>query len=871
MLQDLPPDRETAPDSVKTATAESLGVPARIADRYEVIRLIGGGGMGRVFVAYDQSLRRNVAIKMLAPRFVGNPEFAEQLLREARAAAQLDHPHIATIHDVIDCDGAVCIVMELLRGEPLEKRIRRRALTGPQVLRYSRQIAAALKHAHAREIVHCDLTPANVFITEDDVAKVVDFGLARAIHRPPGATTDAIGASSELVARRPGTPGFMSPEQRLGLEVDQRSDIYSFGSVMRAMAVAVDPPAPRTGWRWPRAAGKSDAVRASVSMVLSPIIEKALEQDLTQRYQSAAEVDNALLAIPEGAVAKSDSWAQYAIAVGGLVAIVAVLLIGLQVYRPSTTVSARSFGIGVPLFASPANDPSLGYLAAGLSEMIANDLGASNAVLTTRSTHLVASGEDASALLKELGVGSLLLGSVERRDEGLTVGIQLYPAGSEAVGKTVSFTKSANDLAGISRALSLTVRTQLASAGYVISRAPKPGQGAAQSLLPRSMQTFEEYAQARWFLDRADIATNVDHALTLLERIVKNEPAFALGEAALGEATWRKWLSTKDRSWAEAAERHTLEALRLSSEQPEVRYSVALIYQGTGRRAEAIGELERVAQARPLNDDVQRLLGRLYSEAGRLDDGLKALQRAVTLRPGYWNNHATLGNVAFRAGRYDVAVAAFQRFCELRPDSASAYQRLGTAYHAAGNVPAALESYGRALQISPNANAYSNVGTIHYDERRYKQAIEAYQKAIDMEPRNASFRRNLGDALRRDGQPKLARDAYNRAIELSTEMLRVNPRDASTVSLKAISMARTGRFGLAGSLSNDALALSPRDGDVLFERATILLLTGNTQAAIGTLRRAVEAGYSVKRLAADPDLASLATVPDFRQLLELQR
>ncbi len=862
MLPDVTSKLATVSDVTATAATASVSLPESIADRYDIIRFIGGGGMGRVFVAYDRSLKRNVAIKVLAPDLALNPAYSRQLLREARAAAQLDHAHIAAVHDVVDSDGAVCIVMEMLRGETLGSKLRRRPLTIQQLVRYARQVAAALRHAHARGIVHCDLTPANIFITEEDEVKVVDFGLARVTAGATRDVGDEVGASAALIARRPGTPGYMSPEQKAGLALDRRTDIYSYGVVLREMLRYLEAPAPRP---WP-STGAPNPVP-----VLLPIVDRASAPDANARYQSVEEIDAALAAVPTEAPKTEAHGARRYLPLAALLGAVVALLFGLRDRDVSAGADPGATVVGVPPFVSASADPSMAYLAAGLTEMLTMELMASNAVVTARSPAVVANQKDAAVVAGELGAGVLLLGRVERQGSGLVTTLRVYRAATNGFGGDVSFTRAGDDLAGIRRALAATARAELVAAGI---RVREPGQrqtDATEKLLPKSMTRFEEFAQARWYLDRADVATNVDYAMSILTRLVEEEPTFAMAHAALGEAAWKKWLATRDRSWSEAAQRHALEALRLSPQQPEVRYAVALIYQGTGRPKEALAELEAVSTVRPFSDEVPRLMGRLYADMGRVDEGMAALKRAIDLRPGYWNNHASLGNVAFRAGRYDDATAAFRRFTELRPDSASAHQRLGTAYHAAGDVAAALASYERALAIAPNANAYSNVGTLHYDERRYKEAIAAYQRAVALAPRDPSLHRNLGDALRREGQVRAARDAYLRAIALASDALRVNPKDVTAMNVRAISLARTGRLADADAASREALALQPAIGSVLFERGVILMLLGRKVEAVAAIERAVAAGYSGGRVASDPDLAPLADQPGFNDLVKRQR
>src|SRR5688572_15626790 len=164
----MPPDlfaRRTAPPDATTTLAPTMSARDTILDRYELLEPIGSGGMGRVFLARDLSLKRDVAVKVLAADLASQPHFAEHMLREARAVTQLQHPHIATIYDVVDDGGSICIVMEYLEGETLATRLRRGPLEYGEAIRRGCEIAGALEHAHSRGIAHCDLKPGNIFLT----------------------------------------------------------------------------------------------------------------------------------------------------------------------------------------------------------------------------------------------------------------------------------------------------------------------------------------------------------------------------------------------------------------------------------------------------------------------------------------------------------------------------------------------------------------------------------------------------------------------------------------------------------------------------------------------------------------------------------
>jgi Tol biopolymer transport system component len=233
---------------------------------YELLALIGAGGMGEVYRARDTRLDRTVAIKILQDRF------SERFEREARAVALLNHPHICTLHDV----GPNYLVLELLDGEPLDVRLKRGPLPLHQTLRCGAQIASALAAAHNAGIVHRDLKPGNIMLTKTG-AKVLDFGLAKM------ATEQTLTMANTVL----GTPAYMAPEQREGKEVDARADIYSLGLVLREMAT-----------------GKRDTATIQPPY-LARIIDTCLKEDLEDRWQSAADIQKQLEWIPpEGASSK---------------------------------------------------------------------------------------------------------------------------------------------------------------------------------------------------------------------------------------------------------------------------------------------------------------------------------------------------------------------------------------------------------------------------------------------------------------------------------------------------------------------------------------------------------------------------------------
>src|SRR5215831_12357543 len=279
---------------------------------YRVVAKLGQGGMGAVFRARDGLLHRDVAVKVLSSRTLAEKPAKELLLHEARSASALSHPNICMIHQVGETNGELFIVMELIEGQPLSAMIGKDGLPVESVLRYGVQIASALTHSHSRNVIHRDLKSANVMVTPEGLAKVLDFGLARRLRKevlPETARTlDSLGSASETTMESTGgltgTIPYMAPELLKGQQTDQRADIWALGVVLYEAAAGRLPflgqtvletsgailhelPAPLPAW---------------VPQSLWAVIQRCLCKDPQPRYQRASEVLAALEAVQSASV-----------------------------------------------------------------------------------------------------------------------------------------------------------------------------------------------------------------------------------------------------------------------------------------------------------------------------------------------------------------------------------------------------------------------------------------------------------------------------------------------------------------------------------------------------------------------------------------
>jgi serine/threonine protein kinase len=278
--------------------------PERLA-HFRILGRIGRGGMGIVYRAEDERLQRVVALKVLPPAFEEDRDRRARFLREARAAAAVSHPNIASVHEIGESDGRVFIAMELVEGRTLRAMLADGPLPIPGAIKIATQIARGLAKAHQAHIVHRDLKPDNVIVGEDLHTKILDFGLAKVTTSGPTETPSAL-ERLETATREGmllGTPQYMSPEQAKGRSLDATSDVFSFGIVLYEMVtgrrpfegpsiteviIAIDRDTPR----------RASEANPRVPPALERVIDRCLEKDATRRYPDGRALADELAALP---------------------------------------------------------------------------------------------------------------------------------------------------------------------------------------------------------------------------------------------------------------------------------------------------------------------------------------------------------------------------------------------------------------------------------------------------------------------------------------------------------------------------------------------------------------------------------------------
>jgi len=684
-------------------------LPGQILSHYKLIELIGEGGMGAVWRAKDQTLGREVAIKVLDAEAASNPERLAMFEREARAIAALNHPNIVTIFEIDTAQGFHFIVMELIRGGSLENIIQPGGLPLKKLLDVAIAVTEAIGAAHKQGITHRDLKPSNIMMSETVRVKVVDFGLAILSSPEPAVEGEA---ATTLTAHSDegfmtGTLPYMSPEQAQGLDVDARSDIFSAGVILYEMA---------TGRRPFEGANPSALIASILRDVPTPptrlnpqlplrlgrIIGSCLEKDPKLRWQSASELHRALEAV------RSD-------------------------LTEETHALDRS--VAVLPFRDMSPDRDQDYLCEGIAEEIMIALSKVRGLRVASrpaSFRFKSADADMVEIGDKLGVSTLLDGSVRKSGDRLRITVELIDAADGLRMWSDRYDRDINDVfavqdeiarrvvealqltlsAGESDALRRTSTRDINAFEYYLRGRKffymynKRGIAFARELFERATAIDHLYARAYagiadchsyQYLYAGRDPVNLDKAAAAAAKAVQLDRELAEAHASLGTALSLSGRHTE----AEDAFRT---AIRLDSDLFEAHYFYARDSFAQGKLEQAIREYEEAMRARPEDYQAPLLVGQIYDDMGRPEEAASSRRRGVAIAEEHLNLNPDdvralyMGaNGLVALGDHEKGLDWARRALILEPDDPMVIYNVACIYSLAGCAAEALDCIERAV------------------------------------------------------------------------------------------------------------------------------------------------------------------------------
>ncbi len=791
---------------------------------YRIIKKLGAGGMGEVYLALDTKLDRKVAIKVLRPDSLAEEKLKKRLLREAQAAAKLDHPNICAIYDVNEVDSVTFIVMQYLEGESLAEKMVRQPLDLSTALALTEQAAEGLAEAHAHGVVHRDIKPQNLMITQRGQLKILDFGLAKQTRSSDSvdfeAPTDTLLSTPGHVV---GTMPYMSPEQVQGEPLEPCSDIFSLGVTFYEVLAGKHPFKDKSAAITMSRILLSDPIpterfHAQVSPELEAILNKMLSKDKALRYQSAEDLLTDLRQLPAKRAANESQaeagliqkfaakeklasrifskarrykWAVMASAL-------ALILLAVAIGRFVATDHLDSLAI-LP-FSYESSDPQLmanpdrEYLSDGLTESIINNLSQlDNLKVIARSSVFSYKGKnlDAQTIGHQLNVRAVLVGHVEQVGDELTIKVELMDVqGNRSIWGTTYQRKTA-DIQSVQKEIASNVSEKL--------RLKLTGADQTQlaKTYTQSGEAYEAYLKGRYHWNkRTDEGFKL--ATNFFQEATDKDPNYALAYAGLADC----YTLRSDYGFLAPKEGYAL-----------AKGFVTLALKNDDSLAEAHTSL---ASIKAVTD---------WDWQGAENE----YRRAIELNPKYATAHHWYATQLLLQGRLDQALQEIKKAQQLDPLSLGINKDFSVILLYAGDYDKALEQCRQTLDIEPHFGAMSTyIAQIYELQQKYPEAVAELEKAHAADPKDTEVTYGLAQAY-----------------------------------------AFVGKKNEALKIANDLNQPAQQNVFLPKEAAYLYALLGDKEQAVAILQKAAENHYlPVAEVNTDPRFAELRKDPRIVELLQ---
>ncbi|HKH45559.1 MAG TPA: protein kinase [Thermoanaerobaculia bacterium] len=863
---------------------------------YRILERLGAGGMGEVFLAYDDRLDRRVAIKRIRPDAGAKPDRRERFRREARMAARLSHPAIVQVYDILQENDLDYIIMEYVEGATLRKMVERGPLPVRQVLELARELADGLEAAHREGIVHRDLKAENVLVTFSGRPKIMDFGIAKRLLAEEG--EESLTAEDAVV----GTCRSMSPEQARGEPVDHRTDLFALGVLLYEMLTGTSPFAAENRLATLNRVihSRQRPIRELASAVpgeVSRLVDDLLEKEPYLRPQSAGQVrrvlDRLSLATVDrggaGTTIEDRSTGSFdlpTVDAGGVVfvrqsaqrpgekrsllesALTVVhlrrrslvwlagiaLLVGFGIWSYLALRSAEPplyVAVLAPEIGIGAGNSEFELLASGVRVAVLQGLVLLEGISPQAFEEVDAASGSPREIARAVAADELVGTRLDCRSEVCRVSLTRRRGSDGSVVWAESFDVATDDLSLVAQAVA-----RQAQSAYAERRRRD---GATEPEVRKA--DFEAFLRLRQRFGTPQEAIS-DSLLQGLQAIRRSSPRFLeahLLEAEVGR--YRFWHSRNPQD-LEGAFQRIAEARELAPADPRPLLFLAELALARSDLELARTTLAHLEELLPGDARLLDCRSRLLEAEGKAGEALELKREAIRLQPSSYRLF-NLAQAEYRQGEIAAAREHLEQLLQRSPGHVGGLSLVALLEMSNGDLNRAIQIYSDLVRRSESPAQRSNLGLAYFIAGRYPEAAAIFRGLLAKEPKNPRYILNLADTYSLMGRPAEAREAYRRVVALAEADIATTPQ---LLTVKAQALAHLGQGPQAVTALQEALRLAPDQGPVAYEAAVVYSLLGEEDSALVSAEKAIRSGLGPHWFSF-PWFEALRKHPGFRDVL----
>jgi eukaryotic-like serine/threonine-protein kinase len=726
---------------------------------YKILEKLGEGGMGVVYKAEDTKLKRTVALKFLPKGLEAHEPERARFLQEAQAASALNHPNICSIHTIEEYDGQQFIDMELVDGKNLSGLLKEKELSLKDMLNIAIQICEGLNSAHKKGVVHRDIKPDNIMLTDDGIVKIMDFGLAKL-----KGTSKLTKTQSTL-----GTLAYMSPEQARGEEVDQRSDIFSFGVVLYEMVTG------RRPFKGEHEAAMMYSLmnenpeplaryKTDVPTELQHIIDKSLAKERGERYQHIDEMVADMRRMQHSitgnitSIVKKSKMTWIAAAV-----FVVLVVVGVYLFYPkSVPIKVTGKSVAVLPFKNLSDSKEDEYFSDGITDDIIAQLSKISelkVISRTSTMQYKRINKNVREIGEELDVATVLEGSVRRVGNQIRVVAQLIDAKNEGHLWAETYDKEMIQIfevqSDVAKKIAVALKTKLTSGE----------KERIEKKQTEDTEAYKLYLKGRFYWNKR-VPDDIKTAIDCFKQAIEKDPDYALAYTGLASAyavipsfglpPAEPYINARnaamkaleiDSTLAEAqtvlgeiagshyydwtvAEKHYRRAIELDPSYPTAHQWYSSMLTSLGRFDEALTEAKRALELDPLSLIINLNLGDVYYAMRRYNEAKEQYENIISLDETFPWSHSGLANIYEVQGRFDDAIAEYIKARDFGGKVPYSLGQLGSIYLKSGRKADALSVLDELRRLDKQGDAVSyGIATVYFELGEKDKAFEWFEKS----------------------------------------------------------------------------------------------------------------------------------------------